>query len=230
MRKQRYIVLTRITLITICSVFIFSTQGLSAQEIRDKPIQEALGDVMQTRQQLLYNVAGKKFPKVKDPREGLYALVNVGVAYTPNLGTSSILGVEAGYDFILGRIHSLRVFGFFDRTNYGAFADFEFDSTKPNRMQIYRGGISVEYRIYASSFLGFRIRLASLGASSFSRTSDSLNPTFESQRKKWFYPTIAIGPIFYYKRHHELFVGFDLIDYQSKRDMTINYLKYSLRF
>lgn len=229
MRKQQHI-LTKILSIMICGIFTFGTQGLAGQEFEDKPIQEALGDVMQTRQQLLYNVAGKKFPRVKDPKEGLYALVNVGVAYTPNFGTSSILGVETGYDFILNKIHSLRVFAFFDRTNYGAFADFEFDSTKPGRMQIYRGGISVEYRIYASSFLGFRIRLASLGASNFSRTSKSLTPELTSQYRKWFVPTIAVGPIFAYKRHHELFVGFDLIDYQSKRDMTINYLKYSLRF
>lgn len=214
--------------------FAYAEQRVSVQNFsRDDDPQEALQDVLQTRQELLFksmNINLPKPKKPKDPRRGFYALVNLGAVITPSLGTSSMLGFEAGYDFIFKRIHSLRVFGFFDRTNYAAFADLEFDAAKPNRMQIYRGGISAEYRIYVNNYIGFRVRLASLGAFSLSRTSNEQSPILDTRKVKWFYPTIAFGPIFSYGRHHELFIGYDLLDYNTERGMSVNYIKYSLRF
>lgn len=197
---------------------------------RDKDPIEVLEDVSKTRQELFYKVNGINIKKIKNPREGLYALINLGAVYTPSLGTSSMLGVEAGYDFIFSSIHSLRLFGFFDRTNYGAFADLEFNANKPNRMQIYRAGFSAEYRIYASRYIGFRVRVGSLGAYSLSRTDNAALPTLSTQRKKWFYPTFAFGPILVYGKHHELFIGYDLLDYEKERGASVNYLKYSYRF
>lgn len=196
----------------------------------DKEPNEVLQDVAKTRQELLYDVAGVKIPKQKDYREGFYTLASIGIATTPSLGTSSVMGIEFGYDFIFDRRHSLRVFGFFDRTNYGAFADFEFNLSKPNTMQIYRGGISAEYRIYASKHIGFRVRLASFGSYNFSRTDSALSPTLTQERKKWLFPTFAFGPIFVYGKQHELFIGYDLLDYEKERGMSVNYLKYSYRF
>ena len=197
-------------------------------EPRDKSAQEVLKEVEQTRLELLYDVAGIKIPKPKDEREGFYGKMSVGAAYTPSLGTSSVMGIELGYDFIVDSRHSFRIFGFFDRTNHGGFADFELDKSKADVMQIYRGGVSAEYRIYASRYVGFMLRLASLGSYTLSRT-DSV-PNLTTERKKWFYPTIAFGPIFTYGRHHEVFVGYDLLDYEKARGMSVNYLKYSYRF
>ena len=221
--------------ILACIAFCGSlAQGAKKEVVQDFPQdknpEEVLEDVKQTRQELLYKVAGIKIKKPKDPREGFYGLVSIGAAFTPSLGTSSVLGVEVGYDFIFGKRHSLRIFGFFDRTNYGGFADLEFDNSKPNAMQIYRGGFSAEYRIYANSYIGFRIRLGSLGAFNFSRTDSAIIPTLTAEHKKWFFSTIAFGPIFTYGRHHELFVGYDLLDYQKERGMSVNYLKYSYKF
>ena len=217
--------------LTLCSILMYRMQKTPIKYFsNDVQPNEALQEVAKTRQDLLYEVAGVKIPKPKDPREGLYALVNVGVVFTPSLGSSSMLGIETGYDFIFGKHHSLRIFGFFDRTNYGAFGDFEFDANKPNKMQIYRGGFSAEYRIYATRYIGFRMRLGSFGAYSFSRTDSAALPTLSTKRTKWFYPTFAFGPIFIYGKHHELFVGYDLLDYEKERGMSVNYLKYSYKF
>ncbi|WP_276897066.1 hypothetical protein [Helicobacter japonicus] len=216
--------------LTLCSI-MYGAQKVPVQDFsRDKAPEEVLGNVSITRQELLYDINGIKIKKPKNPREGSYALVSLGAVYTPSLGTSSMLSVEAGYDFIFKNIHSLRVFGFFDRTNYGAFGDLEFDATQPNKMQIYRGGISAEYRIYVSRFIGFRVRLGSIGAYNFSRTDSAAQPLLSTTYKKWFYPTFAFGPIFTYGIHHELFIGYDLLDYETKRGASVNYLKYSYRF
>lgn len=221
----------------ICSFFIaFSTTLYGAKKVPvqyssdDKPAEEILKEVSQTRQELILGVNGIKIKKPKDPRQGLYALMSIGMVYTPSLGTSSALGTEIGYDFIFGSNHSLRVFGFFDRTNYGAFMDLEFDRTKPSAQQIYRAGLSAEYRIYINPYIGFRIRLASFGSFNLSRTSDNIIPILTSKRDKWLYPTFAFGPIFSYGKRHELFIGYDLLDYEKRRGMSINYLKYSYRF
>ncbi|WP_334096488.1 hypothetical protein [Helicobacter typhlonius] len=213
------------------SSIVYGAQSVPVQDFEhDKTPEEVLGDVSQTRQQLLYDIYGIKIKKIKDVREGLYAAVSLGAVYTPSLGTSSMLGVEAGYDFIFKSRHSLRIFGFFDRTNYGAFEDLEFNPTKPNRMQIYRGGISAEYRIYASRYVGFRVRVASFGSSYLSRTDNATMPIFTQERKIWFYPTFSFGPILVYGRHHELFIGYDLLDYEKERGATANYLKYTYKF
>lgn len=221
---------------TICSFFTALTTLYGAQKIPvqyssdDTPAEEILKEVSQTRQELIFEANGIKIKKEKDPRQGLYSLMSVGIAYTPSLGTSSIVGTEVGYDFIIASKHSLRLFGFFDRTNYGALMDLEFDHTKPNIQQIYRAGLSAEYRIYINPYIGFRIRLASLGSFNLSRTSNNLTPILTSERDKWLYPTFAFGPIFAYGKHHELFIGYDLLDYEKKRGMSVNYLKYSYRF
>ena len=74
------------------------------------------------------------------------------------------------------------------------------------------------------------MRLGSFGAYSFSRTDSAALPTLSTKRTKWFYPTFAFGPIFIYGKHHELFVGYDLLDYEKERGMSVNYLKYSYKF
>lgn len=216
--------------LAFCGICCGAQKILVENYPRDRDPNEVLQEVGQTRQNLLYNVAGIKIPKIKDPREGIYALLNVGLAYTPSLGSSTMLGVEAGYDFIFDKRHSLRIFGFFDRSNHGAFSDLEFDRGKRSVMQIYRAGISAEYRIYANDFIGFRLRLGSLGAYSLMRTNNMAIPELDSVRKKWFYPTFAFGPIFVYGRHHEVFIGYDLLDYDKTRGMSVNYLKYSYKF
>lgn len=216
------------------TLYVSFAYGAKKEIVNDYPQdiapQDVLQQVKQTRQELLYDVAGIKIKKPKDPRNGVYTLGSMGLAYTPSLGSSSMLGMEAGYDFIFGARHSLRVFGFFDRSNHGGFANLEFDSSLPSTMQIYRAGISAEYRIYANEYIGFRVRLGSLGAYSLMRTNEVAVPELTSVRKKWFYPTLAFGPIFVYGRHHEVFVGYDLLDYDKERGASVNYLKYSYKF
>lgn len=181
---------------------------------------------MQTKQEFAHESIGIRS---KDPREGFYGLANLGLVYTPGFGTSNLIGIEVGYDFIFDTNHSLRIFGFYDRTNQTFFINPELNPSKPDVLQIYRTGISAEYRIYLNTFVGFRIRLVSLGVFNFARTGLEAIPTRVSQNTNWLYPTIAFGPIFTYGKH-ELFVGYDLLDYEQKRGMSINYLKYSYRY
>lgn len=217
--------------LTLCSTLVFGMQKTPVQDFsQDKTPEEALESVALTRQELLYDMSGMKIQKPKDPRRGLYSLFSIGAVTTPSLGTSSMLGAEIGYDFIFGKIHSIRVFGFFDRVNYGGFGDLEFNANKPGKMQVYRAGLSAEYRIYMNAYVGFRVRLASLGAYSLSRTDRAASPKLSHDSKKWLYPTMAFGPIFTYGKTHELFIGYDLIDYEKERGMSVNYIKYSLRF
>lgn len=215
----------------ICSTSNYGMQKIPVQDfLYDKDSIEVLKDVAKTRQDLFYEVNGIKVKKTKDPREGLYTLIYIGAVYTPSLDTSNMMGIEVGYDFIFNKTHSLRVFGFFDRTNYAAFADLAFDVNKPNRMQIYRARFSAEYRAYANAYVGFRVRPASLGLYSLSRTSNDMSPTLTQENTKWLYPSVAFGSIFTYGKHRELFLGYDLVDYKKQKGMSINYLKYSLRF
>lgn len=222
---------TTIAYLILCAIPIYGVQKSPVYDFKpDLEPMEALEDVSQTRQRLLYDVNGIKLKKIKDPKEGLYSLLNVGIAHTPLVGISNMIGVEMGYDFIIAKIHSIRVFGFFDRTNHGGFADFEFNANKSSQMQIYRGGFSMEYRIYITQHIGFRVRLLSFGAHTFASTDNAATPTLRIARTKWFYPTFAFGPIFVYGKHHELFIGYDLLDYEKQRGMSVNYLKYSFRF
>lgn len=220
----------------MCVNALCAAQKLPIIADDDKEPSAVLKEVAQTRQDILDDMAGIKKPKPKHPRAGIYGAFNLAPVSIKELGVASMLGFEVGYDFIFNEVHSLRLFGFFDRVNYGSFGDFIFDVNRANNLQIYRGGISAEYRLHANEYIGFRIRLGSLGSFSLNQTnnpstSTSLNlaPTLKSKSQKWYLPTIAIGAILTYTKHHELFIGYDLIDY-DKDGFIANYVRYAYRF
>lgn len=190
-----------------------------------------LDSIKQTRMDLLYDVNGIKIPKIKDEREGFYGLFSIGFAHSSILGKGLYLNAEAGYDFIFKKRHSLRVFAFIDRAAQEALLQLSlYNANLQNAMQVYRAGISAEYRIYVNANIAFRTRLASLGSNSIAYTDGSIKPVLTTSQNTGIFATIAFGPVFIFGRHHELFVGYDLINYDKNVGMNVNYLKYSFRF
>lgn len=194
-----------------------------------KPHEEILQEVQKTHQTLLNKVAGIPEPKHKDPRSKFYLGLNLGAAYSPKSGFGYIIGAEAGYNFVVQKDNSLRLFVFFDRFANNLGTDFNIDASKPNLFQIYRMGISAEYRAYVNPYFGFKVRLVSFGINDLARTSEVINPELTRRKKVGFFPTIGFGPIFTYK-FNEIFVGLDVLDYTLEHGPTINFLQYSLRF
>ncbi|MGI0440042.1 hypothetical protein ACRE1S_05900 [Helicobacter himalayensis] len=194
-----------------------------------KPTEEILQEVEKTRQALLDKAAGKPEPKKpKDPRQKIYLGFNLSVLASPKIGLGYGMGVEGGYNFVVQKNNSLRFFVFFDRFS-NSYSDFNFNPNARNAFQIYRFGISAEYRAYVNPYFGFRARLFSFGVRDFALNSDTLIPTTTRAKKSGILPTIAFGPIFNYKQH-ELFLGYDLIDYTFENGPSVNFLQYSLKF
>lgn len=194
-----------------------------------KPQEEILQEVQKTHQSLLNKVAGIPEQKNKDPRSRFYLGLNVGAAYNPRGEFGYIIGAEAGYNFVVQKDNSLRVFLFFDRfaNNFGT--DLNISANTPNLFQIYRMGISAEYRVYVNPYFGFKVRLVSFGINDVARTPQVANPTLNRNKKVGFFPTIGFGPIFNYK-FNEIFIGLDVLDYTLEYGPTVNFLQYSLRF
>lgn len=194
-----------------------------------KPQEEILQEVQKTRQSLLNKVAGIPEPKQKDPRSKFYLGLSAGMTYNPRGEIGYIIGTEAGYNFVVQKDNSLRIFLFFDRfaNNFGT--DLNINANTPNLFQIYRMGISAEYRAYINLYFGFKARLVSFGINDVARTSQVANPTLNRNKKVGFFPTIGFGPIFNYK-FNEIFIGLDVLDYTLEYGPTVNFLQYSLRF
>ena len=78
-----------------------------------KPQEEILQEVQKTRQSLLNKVAGIPEPKQKDPRSKFYLGLSAGMTYNPRGEIGYIIGTEAGYNFVVQKDNSLRIFLFF---------------------------------------------------------------------------------------------------------------------
>ncbi|WP_394954135.1 hypothetical protein [uncultured Helicobacter sp.] len=230
MREKR--ILAFICCLCVCAPSIML--GEKRTEIRYendlKPHEEILEEVQKTHQTLLNKAAGIPEPKKpKDPRSKFYVGINIGGVYSPNGGFGYIVGAEAGYNFVVQKDNSLRVFVFFDRFANNFSTDFNIDASKPDLFQIYRMGISAEYRAYVNPYFGFKVRLVSFGVNDLARTSSLVNPELTRNKKVGFLPTIGFGPVFNYK-FNEIFIGLDMLEYSLEYGPTMNFVQYSLRF
>lgn len=224
MKKVLLLCLAFCMVVSAASISITNKQPLELENDL-MPQDEVLQEVAKTKTKLLARLVDEKIPNDRDARNKFYVGVDVGVAYNPKGAFGYYIGTQAGYNFVVQQNNSLRIFAFADR--FGNAIGSYHISFPQRDFSIWRVGISAEYRAYFHQYFGFKVRLLSYGIRNLTHEYAGTAP--RAERKVGFLPTIAFGPVFNYK-YHEIFVGFDMLDYDVKDSISMNFLQYSFKF
>lgn len=226
-REMKRVFIPYLLFCAVLGAVTISTTNKQKLELENDlmPQEEILQEVAKTKTRLIARLIDEKIPDEKDPRNKFFVGVDVGLAYNPKGGFGYYVGTQVGYNFLVQQNNSFRVFAFADRFG-NAIGNYHI-SFPQRDFSIWRVGISAEYRAYFHQYFGFKVRLISYGIRNL--THEYVGDSARIQRKVGFLPTVAFGPLFNYK-YHEVFVGFDMLDYDFKDGISVNFLQYSFKF